>query len=260
MPGNPTAVSRIRNRRKRLFTFYSKLQGAIVPGLRNSQYEYKDTLLSHVNGDSRWLDLGCGHNILGSWMVREESELVRDINNIVGLDSNLANLRQHPNIRYKVLGDVALLPFKAQSFNVISANMVVEHLPNPAAVLSEIRRLLAPGGIFVFHTPNALHFLTPLSSLFSQKLKNRVISFLEGREPQDIFPTFYRMNTLDSITKLAGEVGLKVRDLKAVNSTAETFMLGPLVILELLVIRLLEMRMFRNRRSNLIAVLQRDAG
>jgi hypothetical protein len=65
------------------------------------------------------------------------------------------------------------------------------------------------------------------------------------------------MNTAAVIRRLANECGFRVRALDLVNSTPETLRLGPLVIFELIGIRVLNWRMFENYRSNIIAVLEK---
>lgn len=46
------------------------------------------------------------------------------------------------------------LPFNDNSFNLVIANQVFEHLKNIFSPLSEIHRVLKPGGILVFSVPN----------------------------------------------------------------------------------------------------------
>lgn len=48
--------------------------------------------------------------------------------------------------RPMVFADAANLPFADTSFDVVVCLEVVEHVPNPARVLQEIRRVLKPGG------------------------------------------------------------------------------------------------------------------
>jgi len=52
-------------------------------------------------------------------------------------------------------GDVTEgLPFPDASFECVIAGEIIEHVPNPDALLREIRRVLIPGGTLVLSTPN----------------------------------------------------------------------------------------------------------
>lgn len=55
-------------------------------------------------------------------------------------------------------GDLTLLPFRSGSFDVVTALDVIEHVPDDARALSEISRVLRPGGILVATVP-AYQFL-----------------------------------------------------------------------------------------------------
>jgi SAM-dependent methyltransferase len=54
-----------------------------------------------------------------------------------------------------VCGDLLYLPFADGSFAAVVAAEVLEHLPDPAAALAEVRRVLAPGGLVIVTVPNA---------------------------------------------------------------------------------------------------------
>jgi SAM-dependent methyltransferase len=47
------------------------------------------------------------------------------------------------------------LPFADSSFDGVIAKDVLEHVPDPGAVVREIRRVLAPGGIVFASSPDA---------------------------------------------------------------------------------------------------------
>jgi predicted SAM-dependent methyltransferase len=57
-----------------------------------------------------------------------------------------------------VVGDAHTLPFRGDTFGVVLAFNVFEHLRDPMAAASEIRRVLKPGGRVAIHTA----FLQPL--------------------------------------------------------------------------------------------------
>jgi ubiquinone/menaquinone biosynthesis C-methylase UbiE len=246
--------------RQALVRLYSQLQRVLVPGLRNSQYAYKDALEEVVLPGVRWLDLGCGHQLFPAWMKNgaDEQKRLTDLPSlIIGIDADEFSLRQHREIRNRVLGNIEHLPFRDEWFDIVTANVVMEHVQYPETLLHEVHRVLKPGGVFLFHTPNFASYGTLFVSAMPDMVKVKLAEFFQGRHAKDVFPTHYRINTARRITKLAGEGGFRVRDLKLVESSAQTIILGPLVILELLVIRLLRMESLKNFRTNIIAVLEK---
>jgi ubiquinone/menaquinone biosynthesis C-methylase UbiE len=56
--------------------------------------------------------------------------------------------------------DAETLPFDDGSFDLVYSNGVLHHTPNTSAVVSEIRRVLRPGGraIVMFYADNSLHY------------------------------------------------------------------------------------------------------
>ncbi len=51
-------------------------------------------------------------------------------------------------------GDAVELPFPSDTFERVYCSEVLEHLPDPAAALDEIRRVLKAGGVAVLSVPN----------------------------------------------------------------------------------------------------------
>ncbi len=99
-------------------------------------------------GPRRVLDIGCGQGVL----LDELATRLPAESQLVGLDvvppPAAAPWRG-------VTGDIATrLPFADSSFDVVVAGEVIEHVPHPDLMLSEIRRVLAPGGRLVLSTPN----------------------------------------------------------------------------------------------------------
>ena len=47
--------------------------------------------------------------------------------------------------------------FEVGEFSVVVALHVVEHLPDPEGTIREVRRILRPGGLFLFATPNPIY-------------------------------------------------------------------------------------------------------
>jgi SAM-dependent methyltransferase len=248
--------------RSNLFSFYNRVQAILAPGLRNAQFVYKDTLEASLSAETTWLDIGCGRRLFPPWMPHslESQEKIRQtVHAIYGLDPDLASLHDNCFVRCRVAGDSGSLPFASNSFDLLTANMVVEHVANPQGLLSEAFRVLRPNGIFLFHTPNLLSYATLLAHMIPDGIKVGLVGYLEGRKQEDVFPALYRMNTPNRVEKLATTAGFEVLELMRVESSAQAVMLGPLVIFELLWIRLLRRPLLRNLRSNLIVTLRKKA-
>jgi hypothetical protein len=80
---------------------------------------------------------------------------------------------------------------------------------------------------------------------------------LEGRRDEDVFPTRYEINTEARVREIAAQSGFEVLELRMLSSTAITAMIPPLAFGELLLIRLMEGKIGRRFRSNIIAVLRK---
>ena len=243
--------------RRRLMRMTWAIQRHVLPGLRYSQFLYQEMLERLTHGDSHWLDLGCGHRMLAKGRLSQEKELVGRARRVVGIDYDLPSLRQHQSISELVRGSVDQLPFKEQRFDLVSANMVVEHLAAPVEQFREIRRVLRPGGRFVFHTPNRRGYTVRMARLVPEGLKSRLVRLIEGRAAADVFPTFYRANTTADVAEAARQAGLVVEDIRLVATAPEFAALPPVALFELLWIRLLLKRPLRQLRTNLLVVLRR---
>jgi ubiquinone/menaquinone biosynthesis C-methylase UbiE len=244
--------------RRKLFELYWKLRGVIAPKLTHAQHLYEDSLKSHVSQGTKWLDLGCGHQVLPFWREEEERNLVAKCGMIVGMDYDLPSLQKHRSVSLRVRGHINTLPFKDGHFDLVTANMVVEHLAEPAIQFREINRVLKPGGIFLFHTPNAAGYPTLMTKLVPEKLKHSLIYVLDGRKEDDVFETHYCANTQRQIVGLAQSTGFAVAKIQMTVSDAVFALVPPIAIPELMYLRLLMTNRFKNWRTNIITVLKKE--
>ena len=243
--------------KQQLRSIYWRLKESIAPGVISSQVGYAQALQSALQSFPRWLDLGCGHQFLPDWAWIPSQSLLSSLPRIVGVDGDLASLRRHALLEHRVLADLQALPFRTASFDLITANMVIEHLQHPERLLQEVNRILTPTGRFLFHTPNFSSPLIRMAAATPQGLKNWVIGFLEDRAEADIYPTVYRMNTPRRITELAAAAGFQVESCRLLVSEAATQTLGPLAIFELLYIRMTQSGRFAGLRPDIIATLSK---
>lgn len=238
---------------------YWRVEQFVVPGLRSSQDSYADVLERHVRAQMAWLDLGCGHQILPVWHEARERALVSRARRVVGLDRVATALKQHQTIECRAVADIAELPFADERFDLVTANMVVEHLQQPTLQFEEVWRVMKPAGRFLFHTPNTLGYSTVLARLVPDGMKRPLIRAIEGRWSRDVFPTHYRANSRRVIERLARATGFETETIQLVDSAAEFIRFLPFAIVELVWIRLMRSARLRALRTNIIAVLRKPA-
>ncbi len=98
----------------------------------------------------RVLDLGCGIGHSFELLAPRET---------VGVDLDAAALAGQA--RETHVADMRDLPFPDASFASVLSVQSLEHVPDARFVLDEVARVLEPGGVAVFVTPNRLTFARP---------------------------------------------------------------------------------------------------
>jgi SAM-dependent methyltransferase len=249
--------------RQHLLEMYWRCERTIVPGLRSAHCAYYAELRKALESRPvRWLDLGCGRELVYRWLPPKDEELtiraLEQAGQRVGLDADFASLRDNSQIRDKVFGNVqAGLPFASGSFDLITANMVAEHLTEPEPCFREIARILRPGGAVLIHTPNVRSPGIAFSALMPDALKKLLVRIMEAhRQDADVFPAFYRVNSPAAVERMAEAAGLRVADLHLIWTTAATSSLGILAAPELFLIRALDGLGVRSIRPNMIVTLR----
>ena len=224
--------------------------------LKHSQARYYEALLRNVQTGNRWLDIGCGRQIVPAFAASldQQREVAARTKLLVGMDVDPA-IHDHPLLQERVMGWGDALPFADSSFDLITANMVMEHVKEPARILSEVRRVLRPGGRFLFHTPNFKYYLVFIASLIPDSIKHKIIWLLERRSEEDVFPTYYRLNTSSRVRSFAAQCGFEVQEIEVGGSLGSFRALGPIGFLEIFILKAFSWRPLRDFSVTLIAVL-----
>jgi SAM-dependent methyltransferase len=239
---------------------YFKLKAVLAPRLRFNQVIYEEALTGHVRPGTVWLDAGCGRRILPPWRGDAERALVSTCKLALGCDLDTPAMRVHRTLRRLVASDLAHLPFGSETIDLITCNMVVEHLDDPTAVFAELARVLRPGGRILVHTPNAYSYFVIASRLLpSGPLKRRLAGALDGREEAEVFPTRYRANTPARLRSLMRQAGLREESCHLVANDAVLARVSRvLAAIELLYIRLTLLHAFRLLRVTILASFVKD--
>jgi ubiquinone/menaquinone biosynthesis C-methylase UbiE len=211
-----------------------------------------------VREGSRWLDVGAGTTLHGGWIGLKAKDLADRTELLVGCDMVETHLLQNPLLDSASVADAIHLPFRDESFDLVTANMVLEHLEEPSSVFAEVARVLAPGGHFVFVTPNVQNPVVWVASVvLSKPLRKRLARFVEGRNDEHIFYTFYRANSRSAIRKLSERASLRVEELDTFNSYPFMRRLWPLTAIEALWIKAISRGPMKAVTTNLFGVLEK---
>jgi SAM-dependent methyltransferase len=189
--------------------------------------------------------------------LAQQREVVSRAKLFVGIDVDPA-VKENP-LASPVAAVGERLPFRNDSLEVITANMVFEHLEKPLDVLADIRRVLVPGGKLIIHTPNFLYPYIFVASLVPDSIKRRLIWLLERREEKDVFKTFYQANTTVRIRELANTAGFDLQDVTVGPSVGQFGLFVPIGLLELLWLKILSLNFFRGYNATIIAILVKPA-
>jgi SAM-dependent methyltransferase len=104
---------------------------------------------AHLTIDSRALEVGCGPGHITAMMAATGAT-------VTGVDLVPAMIEMartlHPDLEF-VQADAKQLPFADDTFDVVLVNFSIHHFARPDVVCTEIRRVLKPGGRFVFAGP-----------------------------------------------------------------------------------------------------------
>lgn len=107
-------------------------------------------LLPHLAPGMSLLDVGCGPgNITADLAGRLGDAAVVGVDlsvEVIGLARSQYAKGSHPNLSFEV-ADVYELDIGDDSFDVVYAHQVLQHLSKPVDALREMRRVLKPGGI-----------------------------------------------------------------------------------------------------------------
>jgi ubiquinone/menaquinone biosynthesis C-methylase UbiE len=132
--------------------YYEQLWERLPDGIEPDGFDRRRAfLLGAARRGARALDLGCGAGEFSAALAEAGAE-------VIGADVAEAALerarRRHPALSFVSVPFDGPLPFEDCSFELVWAGEVIEHVADTAQWLSEVRRVLAPGGRLLVTTPS----------------------------------------------------------------------------------------------------------
>jgi len=159
---------------------------------------------AHLVPDATVLDIGCG----------------RTAPNLAGLRSIARTLYGIDLVPFVVTDErltlfnndvCAMDDIPSESVDVAYSRAVMEHVEDPRRAFLEIRRVLKPGGVYIFLTPSLYDYGSLVAAVVPNGLHPRIVRATEGRAEEDVFPTFYKCNTKTTVKNLTKNSKLKIK-------------------------------------------------
>lgn len=144
------------------------------------------------------VDIGCHAGLI-------TRELAPSVRCIIGLEHDAQAIRRASRQTHERLGfvhaDALRLPFGDGTVSLVVCAQVYEHVADAHRLLSEIWRILEPGGVCFLSGPNRLypveqHYRLPFIHWLPQQVADRLVRALRRAEGYDVHPlTFWGLRS-----------------------------------------------------------------
>lgn len=138
--------------RRLMQEYYEELWQQLPDELAPPEFERRRRfLVSAVTAGQRALDLGCGNGDFTAVLAQAGAR-------VIGCDVARAAVERartrHPGLDFRLAPIGGALPLADNSFELVWASEVIEHVADTARWLSEARRVLVPRGRLLLTTPS----------------------------------------------------------------------------------------------------------
>ncbi len=137
---------------------YYYLESSLIPTKTKFLHEAQASsarykLATQYAQDKVILDIGCGAGYGSYKLIRAGAKKVYGVDIIANSIEYCQTHHFNPRLFFKQ-GDITHLDFDDNSFDQICAFEVIEHIKNYEKAVSELLRVLKPGGLLIISTPN----------------------------------------------------------------------------------------------------------
>tara|TARA_X000000950_G_C13871038_1_gene642904 strand:- start:345 stop:1061 length:717 start_codon:yes stop_codon:yes gene_type:complete len=183
---------------------YQKLVGEF--SINDGTIDFYLRIKSLLKEEFKVIDFGAGR---ASWFLEDNNRIRKEIRLIKGKVKKVIAIDIDQSVLENKASDEQILvtnneiKIAKNSIDLIIADYVLEHIQNEEIFISQINKLLKSGGWFCARTPHKYSYVSLLSSIvkndYHSKFLNKTQPF---RKKEDVFATFYKLNTLRKIKKM----------------------------------------------------------
>jgi ubiquinone/menaquinone biosynthesis C-methylase UbiE len=229
--------------------YYSRSTGWV-----DGTTEFHNLLASAIPSGSKILEVGAGPS-------NQTSQFLKTLGTLHGLDIDPIVTTNDALTTADILTD-SRYPFPDECFDACISNYVIEHISDVRGHLKEVHRVLKPGGLYIFRTPNRFHYVTLVASVtphwFHKLVANRLRSIRS--DSHDPYPTFYRLNSRSAIVRHAQQLGFEVTQFRIIEKEPSYGMASRVFFLAFMGYeRFVNSReTFAGLRANILALLRKS--
>lgn len=165
---------------------------------------------SLIEPSSIVLDVGCGRGSYGEDPVRFKRELrilKGKCKRVIGIDVD-DSAKFNPFIDEFYLIKDNSWPLPDNSVDICICNAVLEHVEEPDTFFAECQRVIKLNGVLCLSTANIYGYAALFSKIIPKRFHKKILNKIQpNRKDIDVFPTYYRCNTLKKLRKMLDKYG-----------------------------------------------------
>jgi SAM-dependent methyltransferase len=180
-----------------------------TPETRDPVIGFLEKIGKRIRPDQVVLDIGAGAGELNAYDFKGRCK------EMIGVDLD-PRVSDNPLLDRGICCDANKLPLPDASVDFVFSVYVLEHVEDAPGFSAEVARVLKPGGEFWSITPNRLHYVPIMASLTPTKF-HKWVNEKRGRDSDDTFPTYYRLNAPSHFKQHFGGAGMEKIEVTSVE-------------------------------------------
>lgn len=172
------------------------------PNYRGGTLPFLDLCAENIPRGAEILEIGAGAK-------NEITEMLSTLGTVTALDVD-PDVQNNSSAAKSLVFDGVRFPILDQSFDVCVSNWVLEHVADPVSHFREVARVLRPGGVYCFRTPNLFHYVMLGSRLLPHSVHLKFANRLRkmSADAHKPWETYYRANRPGRLERLCRNAGL----------------------------------------------------